>query len=365
MRVAFDHQAFSGQRVGGVSRYVVALARGLRQFPEIDVSVLAGIHQNDYARSIESLDLRGRFVPALRGTNRLRSFVNLCWTRWRLRRERVDVVHETFYRRGPAYNSRVRTVVTVHDCIHFLYPAENPFGFDLREALKESVARADLVICVSNNTRTDLLRFTDVSPEKTKVIHLGVTELPGQSVEHRPRSRPYFLFVGKRAGYKNFEVIARALAHSSLLRGNFDIVCFGGGPISRKERNDFAQDGGRAECLIGASEQTDSGLAALYRGATALLYPSLYEGFGLPPLEAMSMGCPVICGDQGSLPEITGDAALQFAPKDPGMLANRMEVVQNPSIRRRLVDRGLEQCRRFSWRKCVEQTLGEYRNLMK
>jgi glycosyltransferase involved in cell wall biosynthesis len=172
------------------------------------------------------------------------------------------------------------------------------------------------------------------------------------------------LYVGARGGYKNFERFVRAFALSQRLHQEFDLLCFGGGPLQTAERQMIA-DAGLGPDQVVQMGGGDEILAALYQQAAALVYPSLYEGFGIPPLEAMAVGCPVICSNSSSLPEVVGDAAESFDPLDQeAMLAAMEAVLASPTQRSALVAAGRIRYQQFTWKKCARETEAIYRKLL-
>jgi glycosyltransferase involved in cell wall biosynthesis len=257
-------------------------------------------------------------------------------------------------------------VVTVYDMIHELYPDQFPPGD--RDSLwkKECCRKADRIIAISNSTKNDLVELFDVEPGKVEVIHLasslgdldGTTERSSGSGS----SRPYILFVGLRGGYKNFAALVEAYARSRHLQADLDILCFGGGSFSDAENRLFSELGvaGSIRHLTGG----DSLLAACYREAAAFVYPSLYEGFGIPPLEAMTMSCPVICSNTSSIPEVVGDAGIFFDPADVSSVQEALEeTLFSESLLKELRERGHRRRKKFSWRKCADETTSLYRSM--
>jgi glycosyltransferase involved in cell wall biosynthesis len=176
--------------------------------------------------------------------------------------------------------------------------------------------------------------------------------------------KPYFLYVGTRSKYKNFQVLLDAFARSTWLKRNARVVCFGGsGPYLQPELDFMAQHGLMDNFSYLSGD--DSVLKELYLHAQALVYTSRYEGFGLPPLEAMECGCPVVCCPTSSLPEVVGDAAVLFAPDSPEELAAVLQqVAEDQSQRAVLIAKGRAQAAQFSWERAAEQTLAGYRSLI-
>ncbi|ORB72139.1 glycosyltransferase family 4 protein [Mycobacterium scrofulaceum] len=361
MKVAFDHHIFSMQRYGGVSRYFVELATRLPA-QGVETSVIAPLHINTYlaagfARSVA----RGRFVnselsviPLAVGlTNRL--VAPLSW-----RGASPDIIHETFFSTKP-FGKGQRRVVTVYDMIHELFMPEAKFAIAAKRA---AVARADHIICISENTRQDLLRLHDVDAARTSVVHLGYSLTAGAEAPHIDSDgrRPTLLYVGHRGGYKNFKTVLHAYGSSPILR-EFDLIAFGGYPPQRDEQSEISRLG--ITDRVRFESGSDQELAARYRAAAAFVYPSKYEGFGIPPLEAMSYGCPVVCSTAGPIPEVVGDAGVYFDPNSADELRTALEhVVTAEELQADLRARGYARIKTFSWDRCAAETAAIYREMM-
>jgi len=224
------------------------------------------------------------------------------------------------------------------------------------------VMRADRVICVSKNTQQDLVDIFGIPIEKTIIVHHGFTLGCSEKSQCLNRKRPFLLYVGARSGYKNFDSLLRVFASSSVLRDDFDLLAFGGGAFSAKENEQIKKLSlqGNVEQLSG----NDALLANLYQQATLLIYPSFYEGFGIPLLEAMGFECPVVCSNASSIPEVVGDAAYLFDPVDVDAMGAALEaVVNSPGLRSDLVSRGKKRIDLFSWQRTASETMDVYREL--
>jgi glycosyltransferase involved in cell wall biosynthesis len=248
--------------------------------------------------------------------------------------------------------------------IHERFPERFPKNDMTSQMKAESVARADHVICISESTQRDLIEILGVEPTKTSVVHLGFALTQQRPFESTSYDRPYLLYVGQRSGYKNFESLLIAYSSSHELMSNYDLLVFGGGNWTDSEL-------GRASCLgIDVSrlrniQGNDCALANLYQNASLLIYPSIYEGFGIPPLEAMSFGCPVVSSNTSSIPEVVGEAAELFDPYSPSAMLIAIERVLGSSRHRQaLVDRGYTRIKKFSWDRCAEQTAEIYRSIV-
>lgn len=371
LRVIFDSQIFCHQRFGGVSRYVCSMALEMQGMAGITPLIVAPFHFNEYLDQLPPSLVCGRRVRWLEGLTALAYGASVLPGKIAARRFTPDVLHNTYYFpvKPP---SGTRSILTVHDMIHEKYPqyfAASPFTTRIKAA---SVAAADHVICVSESTRLDLLATYDIPEERVSVTHLGFgplgSLLAGESssdfkVRVLGADAPYLLYVGSRVSYKNFRGLLNAYADSASLRTNFFFLCFGGGDFTRAERAAISKAGveGRIRYLGGS----DAVLAACYAHASLFVCPSLYEGFGMPVLEAMSLDCPVACSNSSSLPEVVGDAARLFDPLDRDSIRSALEsVLDSPSAATALKERGRRRRQLFSWRSCAENTIDIYRRVL-
>ena len=217
-----------------------------------------------------------------------------------------------------------------------------------------AIRHASFYLSISENTARDLMKFfPDIDPNKVVVAHCGVEPLfsPASTEEtdffkyRYGIRRPYFLLVGGRSGYKNAILFFRAFSELPN-KHEFDIVCTGTSPFLAWAHRDHSM-GSPVHIL----NLTDEELRLAYSGALALAYPSRYEGFGLPVLEAMACGCPVITCYTSSIPEVAGEAAIYVDPDDPSPMVESLQLVQQPQHRQFLVSEGLKRASQFSWHK--------------
>ncbi|RBM63627.1 MULTISPECIES: glycosyltransferase family 4 protein [Vibrio] len=262
------------------------------------------------------------------------------------------VFHSSYYRLPT--NRELKIVTTVHDFTYEKFvrgPAKWVHCWQKYRAIKHS----DIVICVSHNTAGDLMHYCPIDPSKIRVIHNGVSESYHVLPDVQSKTNEV-LFVGARAGYKNFELAIDALVK----RPELSLSIVGGGPLSEAEQQRLeARIPGRYTWL---GRLSDEELNLAYNRAYALLYPSSYEGFGIPIIEAMRAGCPVIAVNVSSIPEVAGSAAILTDAADADLFASALLSI--PQRREALVAAGLEQAKKFSWDKCFEETLQVYKELM-
>ena len=363
MRIVFDHQIFSRQVYGGISRYFQELNNRIPALGGHHAEVFAPLHVNGHAQGVDARPPRGLRLRKRPGVTDLARLVDSLAGHALVRPRRdVDVFHQTYYSASTYAPRSARKIVTVYDMIHELHPESFPAADDTPRRKQRAVAWADHVVCISETTRQDLIRILGVAPEKATVVHLGHSLSPARPADPAgatPSPAPYLLYVGARGGYKNFDRLVAAYADSDLLRTGLSLVCFGGGGFGEQELANLRARGVAA--TVRQVSGDDALLSRLYLGAQALVYPSLYEGFGIPPIEAMAMGCPVVCSSGGSIPEIVGDAGAYFDPLDPQDMRTTIEdTVASGATRERLVALGRERARQFSWDACARNTLAVY-----
>lgn len=367
MKIVFDAQIFAEQEFGGISRYFCALATELARTPHIDMNIVAPIHVNGYLRGISGGIAVGCYMRRLPKTGRMIKALSEALFQPIVSMMRPDIVHETYYSPRPTYNRGIPHVLTVYDMIHERFPGSFPANDRVAAHKASAVHRVDHIFCISENTRRDLLEIHGIPEDHISVAYLGYDTLVASSVTAAGLvgDSPYLLYVGGRQGYKNFDGLLRAYAASNWLSTNLRLVCFGGGPFSATEKGLIAELGLSDKKVVQLGGADDR-LAALYSSAAAFVYPSKYEGFGIPPLEAMSLGCPVICSNTSSIPEVVGEAGEYFDPADVDSIRDALErVLQSSARRTQLIEFGRLRCKLFSWKRCAQDTMAVYRRLAK
>ncbi len=363
MRIAFDAEIFTQQHHGGVSRAHARLAGALAARTH-QVRINAAVHVNAYLSGLSAEVAPGLALADTSLNRRLARLVNRVAEPVGIARFSPDIVQETYYRRQPVGPRRGARVLMVYDMIHELFPAQFTAD-DPTAALKAAaVARADHVLCISESTRTDLLRFHPAATARSSTLLLGFDPAPpGIEAPPPPDQRPYLLFVGQRGIYKNFAGLLASYAASPALRAEFDLLAVGGGTFSASETEAIARHG-----LSGRVHQRpadDRALAGLYAGASVFIYPSLYEGFGIPPLEAMAAGTPVVAMRASSVPEVCGTAARYAEPNDPASLTVAIEAVAlSPATAAALVQAGRARLQAFSWERTAQVAERAYQALL-
>ncbi len=275
---------------------------------------------------------------------------------------------------SPHYNVpllyRGKLLVTVHDVAHLALPR---FFKGLHKRLYARVMfgavriKADRVLCDSEFTKNEMVRLVGIDADRVEVVGLGVDESwfhlkQGDS----PRPRPYLIYLGNVKPHKNLSVLLRAF-RLLLDRIQHDLVIVGETEgFVTGDRETMRVAGELSDRIVVTGRVTDQMVAQFVANADALVLPSLYEGFGLPPLEAMACGCPALVSTAGSLPEVCGDAALYFDPHDERDVSKKiLSVLEDSKLRADLIERGKRRARRFSWLKTTEATLKVIDDMLK
>lgn len=348
MRVLFSPDAFVNQQFGGVSRYFAELHTELVKLG-VDARIFPGLHDNAYVPG-------GRTRVPRKVPQRLRLFLSSqAFRAYAVGQRGTHILHPTYY--SAKSFGRQPQVCTFYDLIHLRYAQQ--FASD-RTAERQRIwaRRADRIIAISHSTARDLVSMLDVPEDKVSVVHLGVRvpRVPAQR-----NADTYVMYVGKRGGYKNWRIVVDALQDPQL--ADLRLVCSGGGPATVEER--ALLENRRVADRVSFVATDETMLRRLYRGALGLVYPSLYEGFGLPPLEAMALGVPVVAARAASIPEVVGDDALLFDPHETDDLVHALRRLLDTATREELERRGPIRARMFSWERTARQTVEVYRSLLR
>jgi len=360
IKVQFDHQTFSMHRFGGISRYFAAIQKELANSPEFTLDRGILYTQNYYLKN-EKFPLPKWIGDLFLQKERRRSRWNKRYSKLCIKKNDFDVFHPTYYHpyflrklNGPPF------ILTVHDMIHELFPEYFPHYDDTAHLKRISIEKADHLIAVSQSTSNDLQRLFKIPEEKITVIHHGFFESERDET-FNPPYKNYILFVGERGGYKNFYRFLEAIA-SILIEKGINLICAGSKPFCKAEEETMLRLGIRDRVTWIAPN--DGGLNQLYHKALLFVYPSLYEGFGLPILEAFSNGCPIAISNTSCFGEVGGNAAEYFDPYNVLSINQAINhVLSSSAIADELRKAGALQLKKFPLRLCMDKHLDVYRML--
>ncbi len=361
MKIFYDHQVFSWQKIGGVSRYFVELINHLPA--DIGYVMPPMMSENAYLDNLrpEVPPVKSWSVANFRVRKKLYEAINQRRSARMISDGGFDVLHPTYYSTYFLKRRKTPYVITVHDFIHEKYPQHFTDTAKVIREKKEAVANADRIIAISEHTRRDLVDIYGIPADRVDVIYHGASPL---SSVHEPvpgTGDRFILFVGDRTKYKNFLNLAEAFVILSRNDPELRLVC-AGKPFSDAERRHLSSLGIGDKSM--ACFASDSQLAWLYANTACFVFPSAYEGFGLPILEAWSAGAPVALSRASCFPEIAGSAASWFEPDDPAMMACAIgDVVYSDDTRARLRYLASERLKMFTWEKTAARTTEIYRSL--
>lgn len=370
IKVLYDHQCFANQRYGGISRYFTELIKCFKGYQNISTKISVNYSNNEYLDKIYNEKFKPFFNEInFKGKISILNFINKFNSIKNIKKNEFNIFHPTYY--DPyflKYLSSKPFVLTVHDMIHELYPDAVSKWDKSANYKKILVGRAKKIICISNNTKNDLMKILNVNEEKISVIyHSNSLQYKKDLIVEKQLSLPnkYLLYVGNRNyNYKNFTFMLISLEKVLKENNELYLICAGGGKFSQKEIELFKRLGiinKLRHCNV-----NDEQLGALYSNALGFIYPSLYEGFGIPILESFSCGCPVICSHRSSFPEIGENAVEYFEPTDELSIENAVKnVIYNFKRREELIKLGYERLKSFSWFKSAEKTLSVYQGCLK
>ena len=360
-KILYDHQMFTFQRFGGVTRYFADLMYNLPQ-NEFMADVPMKYCENHYVTETYNHKFDKFSFPAnYRIRRRLYELANDFISKKAISNSDYDIFHPTYF--SPYFLKTVKErqkpfVLTIHDMTFERYPQDVLIYDRTIPHKKRLIAEADHIIAVSENTKRDIVELLGTDPSKISVVHHGYR--PVVEAADRLFDR-YVLYVGERKGYKNFLPWLSAIRPIFNLDPGLKIVCTGS-PFTHAEQKLLAR-WNIADRLVHISAN-DAQMASLYRHALCFVFPSQYEGFGIPILEAFHNNCPVCLSNASCFPEVAGDAAMFFNPGDAQSMHDTLkEVLASSTLRDELRRKGALRSKDFSLERMVEQTCNVYRKL--
>lgn len=353
--IIYDYQIFQAQRFGGISRYFCEIIRRL----DCDYKITIRYCINYYLTSWHLCDHipLPRFI--YKKFSRFFKKRNFCYTKSILKCNKNFLFHPTYY--NSYFLKYIGTnpyVVTVHDMIHEKFPHYFSDTQDIIQQKKRVITKAKRIIAISENTKNDIIEILGIDPNKIDVIYHGTSMKPSSGNYKLDLPDKYLLFVGDRTPYKNFQRFMEVFAELHKNDKELYVIYTG----SRLHNQEIAQLPSEALNYAIHIKASDEELSELYSRALLFVYPSLYEGFGIPILEAYACNCPIAISNTSCFPEVAGNAAVYFDPySNESMFKSIREIIYNENKRQLLIQLGNARLKRYSWDIAAEKTYETYK----
>lgn len=361
IKVLFDHQIFSQQVYGGISRYFANIIKTINHTDETD-AITGILDSKNYYFKKERLTFKEFLYKHLQKRKKSLYQKNTAYSKFLLKQGNFDVFHPTYF--DPYFIPYIKKpfVITIHDMIYEVMPHFFPEDDPISAQKKLVAEHADKIIAISETTKKDIIKYLNIHEDKITVIPHGIDMDPPvyEAINHLPEH--YILFVGSRGGYKNFFFLAEAFKKLLATNDNLNLVLAGGGELTVQE----TQFLNRLEICDKTLQisATDNQLNTLYNNAICFVFPSLYEGFGIPILEAFKNNCPVLLSNCSCFPEIAGDAALYFDHESlPSLIGKIQLLITDNLIRQRLVNDAKIKLQAYTMERCINATIDVYKKL--
>ncbi|MDE3185559.1 MAG: glycosyltransferase family 4 protein [Bacteroidota bacterium] len=351
------------QKYGGITKYFCELIKNLPENIDYKLPVLFSENQHlkdDFSFFKKPYISLPKNESRIRG--RLKQFsydINKRYSEYVIRAGNYDLFHPTYYDTYFLKSLKKPYIITVHDLIEFKFKDQYK-SFSRMDEMETIIKNANRIISISENTKKDLVEILKIPREKIDVVYHGFNK--GQRTNMSNKLGKYILFVGVRRGYKNFSRLAKAFSELRREDNELKLICTGQ-PFIKEELEELKSlDISECTFLFGVNEQQ---LNELYANALVFVYPSLYEGFGMPILEAFSNECPVCLSNTSSLPEVAGNAGEYFDPCDTESIKHAIQkVIVDEKLAKKMKKAGIKRLENFSWKKCSEETVNSYKKTL-
>lgn len=361
MKVLFDHQIFSRQQYGGISRYFANIYHAIENSDNIEAEISVLHTNNYYIKDVGSI-LNNWAGDLLLSKKRRNYKWNKQYSKYLISKNNFDILHPTYLHPYFLKYLKQPLVITIHDMTYEALPQFFPPSHAEPYHKRLLMDRADKIIAISETTKADILKYSHVREDKIEVIYHGIDlDAPKyEGIINLPEE--YILFVGDREKYKNFHIVGEAFKTLLPKYPNLKLVLAGGGCLDYGD-SEFLLRNNILDDTIQISA-TDEQLNTLYKKAICFVYPSLYEGFGLPILEAFKNNCPVLLSNCSCFEEIAGNAAQYFDAHSLQSLVAKLElIIESPSIRKEMANLGSKKLQAYPIEKCISKTIDVYKTI--
>lgn len=354
------------QKYGGISRYFYEILNNLHQQEGVQVLFPLVFSENKHLLNGSFYSNRVKIpsikFPFRRNVVKYLNHKSLKASCSLADSQDFDIYHPTYY--DPYLLPSIINkpfILTIHDMIHEIFFLDSGSDEKTSEQKKRMAEMATRIITVSNHSKSDIMQYLGISEAKIDVIYLSNSFNYNNNKSDEMLPSNYLLFVGKRNLYKNFHIFIKSVVPLLKKDNSLFIIAAGAKPFTRLEKI-FLKEIGIASQVLHLPVYDDYDLSTLYSNAKAFVFPSLYEGFGIPVLEAFACQCPAIISHTSSLIEVGGDAVMFFDPESHDSIRNAVSaVVYGESKRKELIQKGVERIKLFSWEETARETLAAYR----
>jgi glycosyltransferase involved in cell wall biosynthesis len=363
MKIFFDHEIFYQQKYGGITSYFSNLGKQLVQ-KGIDIKFISPVHKSFNLDKLPKKIVIGKRISYPGFLNPIVNIINNQLSNRIYKKLNPKIIHRTYFSKKK-FNNNFQNIITFYDITHELSKTKEIENEKFKLIKKDNIKNSDHILCPSKTIKKDLIEYFNVNESKISVTYFSsdYEKISDSELKKKKELQNYLLFVGNRSGYKNFKNFISAYAQSNKLKKDFKILIFGGENknICGKDviiENKLSYDS--VKFVSGTNEY----LQYLYKNVRALIYPSHYEGFGIPLIEAMRSGCPLVSSNGGALREVAGDGINFFNPNDLDDITNKIEsLVYSEDNISQNIKYGLERCDHFSWSNCADKTIEAYKKI--
>ncbi|WP_440911619.1 glycosyltransferase family 4 protein [Candidatus Pelagibacter sp.] len=363
MKIFFDHEIFYQQKYGGITSYFSNLGKQLT-LKGVDIKFICPIHKSFNLNKIPKNKITGIRLSYPGFLNSMISNINNHLSKRIYDKLNPSIIHRTYFSEKK-FSNKFKNIITFYDIAHELKKTKEIKNEKFKLIKENNVKNADHILCISKTVKKDLIEYFNVNENKISVSYLSsdYEKISDTELKKKKKLQNYLLYVGNRSGYKNFKNFISAFAHSNKLKKDFKLLIFGG-ENKKICGNDVISENKLSHESVKFVSGTNEYLKYLYKNVRAFIYPSCYEGFGIPIIEAMRSGCPLVSSNGGALREVAGDGINFFNPNDCEDITDKIEkLVYSEENISKSVKYGLDRCDYFSWSKCADKTIEAYKKI--